>query len=555
MGIFSGLVAPSKFGAINPLDDRYYQYNSYTGYGSYGGQSLTGLLITEDTAMMASAVWACVRVISETLATVPLITYRRLPDDRRERATSYYLYDILHDQPNEYQTAFEFREMMTAHCLLTGNAYARLMPGRRGAADQLVPMHPNRMQITTVNGEVIYRYTEPDGRSTTYSDSEIFHLRGLSNGGGLSSLGSAYSTDGRLGMSVLQYAREAIGLTLALQQYGARLFSQGTQLSGVLTHPGKLSADAQKRLRDTWMQKHSGLNQAHKPAILEEGMKWESIQMSNEDAQFLASRAFQVADIARWFRVPLHMIQETTPSTSWGSGIEQLSLAFVIYTLLPWARRWEQAIARDLIVQTGQYYAEYLFDSLLRGDIKSRYEAYAVARNWGWMSANDIRRRENEDPIDAGDIYLQPLNMVEAGAEPPEPEPAAPAGAQPMERMGDGMEGEGAPQKATRLNGHYVLLLNEAAQRVIRKEEAAMAKAAKRCADDPDEWRAAIEEFYGDHAEYIVRVLGMARNLARDYVTEQKLRLRIRGVAAMEDWGARRVADLVARAMECDQDD
>lgn len=527
MAIFSDLVAPVRPGALSALDDRYYA----TGYSSYGGTSLTGLLISEDTAMQASAVWACVRLISESLASVPLILYRRRANDERERATDHYLYSVLRDQPNEYQTAFEFREMMTAHCLLTGNAYARLVAGRRGSADQLLPMHPNRMQIYADNGMVYYRYYEPSGSTTIYRDDEIFHLRGLANGGSLSSL-SGYNTDGRVGMSVLQYARESIGLALATEQYGARLFSQGTQLSGVLTHPGKLSKEAQQRLRDTWVERHSGLRNAHRPAILEEGMRWESIQMTNEDAQFLLTRQFQVADIARWFRVPLHMIQDTEKSTSWGSGLEQLSLAFVIYTLLPWARRWEQAITRDLITRPGEFYPEFLFDALLRADLKTRYEAYSVARNWGWLSVNDIRRMENMDPVGGGDVYLQPLNMAEAGI--------------PRPLVGPGP----APQSAERGNGHYQALLYESAGRALRRETKRLSELARRHAADPLAWKAAVDEFYGEHTRFLSESLCVPRDQAARYCGDRAARLRQNGVAMLEDGDGIALGKLVVLMME-----
>ncbi|MDO8704067.1 MAG: phage portal protein [Sulfuricaulis sp.] len=520
MSIFGGLVAPLQIGALNPLDDKYY----YSSYGSYGGQSLAGLMISEDTAMQASAVWGCVRVISESLASVPLILYRRKDGDRRERASDHYLFDILHDQPNEYQTAFEFKEMMCAHCLLTGNAYARLVPGRRGAADQLLPMHPQRMQILASSGRIYYRYQEPNGTSNTYADNEMFHLRGLSNGSGLYSL-SGYNTDGRLGMSVIQYARESIGLALATEQYGARLFAQGTQLSGVLTHPGKLSKEAQDRLRDTWERRHSGLQNAHRPAILEEGMKFESIQMSNEDAQFLSTRTFQVEDIARWFRVPLHMIQSTEKATSWGSGLEQLSLAFVMYTLLPWARRWEQAVRRDLITQKSQYYVEYLFDALERADMKARHDAFAVARNWGWLSVNDIRRMENMEPVEDGDVYLQPLNMVPVGQPPAPPEPVS-----PPRQMGPSEE-----SAAAKRNGHYALLLHEVAARIVRKESAVLGKAARRCCDDRDAWSAEVKDFYSEHAGYVAESLQIGKVKAETYAAAQAALLCEQGPGGIED--------------------
>lgn len=393
MALFSGLVRPIQ--AHAPHDDFWYQ--------PLGTASAAGVRVSEETAMKTSAVWACVRVIARTIGSVPLIVYEQRGDGGRERARHYYLYDVLHDSPNDEQTPLEFREMLTRHCLLRGNGYARIVPGRRGFAHQLVPLHPDLVEPERLeSGRIVYRVRQPGGFSVVYNDEDIFHLRGV-------------SADGLKGMSVLECARESIGLALATEQYGARLFAQNARPGGILKHKGALSKEASAKLKLSWEQAHSGVANAHRVAVLEEGMEWQQVGMTNEDAQFLATREFQVSDIARWFGVPLHMIQETSKQTSWGSGIESLGLGFVIYTLLPWATLWEQTIRRDLIVETNRYYAEHLFDALTRADIKTRYDAYAVGRQWGWLSVNDIRRRENDDPVVGGDVYLEPLNMREAG--------------------------------------------------------------------------------------------------------------------------------------------
>jgi HK97 family phage portal protein len=515
VSILASLFAPAVRATTPPPAHDDYWYNPV------GLASAAGPRVGPDSAMRISAVWACVRVLSETIASLPLLVYRRRADGGRERASGHPLYDLLHSQPNRWQTAFEFFEMLTACVLLRGNAYAEIVPGPRGPVDQLIPLHPDRVTVEALRGGgQRYRVTRDDGTTNTLLDSEVLHLRGL-------------SSDGITGLSVVEYAREAMGLSLATESYGARLFSQNARPGGVLTHPSKLSQDVADRIRTSWQQAHSGLANAHSVAVLEEGMKFEAVGMTNEDAQFLATREFQIEEVARWFRVPLHMISSTTKATSWGSGIEQLSLGFVTYTLLPWLRRWEQAISRDLISATDSYFCEFLVDGLLRGNIKDRYEAYAVARNWGWLNADDIRAKENMNPLPdgKGQVYLQPLNMVEAGTPPPQPAP------QPTP------PGNGASR------AHYALLVQDAASRIIRREVAALSKAAQRTADDASAWRAAVAEFYADHAQYVSTSLRVPLADAERYVSEQRASLERYGARCMVDWETCRVADLVALAM------
>lgn len=380
--------------------------------GAAAFMAASGIPVTPENAMKASAVWACVNLISKTLAMLPLIVYQRRTDGGRDRAEGHPLYDVLRWQPNRWQTAMEWKEMLQGHLLLRGNAYSQIVPGRRGFVDQLIPLHPDRVEPEfTEEGTVRYRVTDPDGTQRVLLQDEVFHLR-------------AFSSDGLKGMSVIAYARESIGVALAAESYGARVFSQDARPGGVLEHPGTLSKEARDNLRRSWHEQHAGLQNAHKVAILEEGMKWHQIGLTNEDAQFLQTREFQIADIARYFGVPLHLIQMTEKSTSWGTGIEQLSLGFVIYTEMPWMVRWEQAVHRDLILAKDRYFAEFLPDALLRGDIKTRYEAYAIGRQWGWLSVNDVRRFENMNPVANGDEYLRPLNMAPLGMTPEEEERA-----------------------------------------------------------------------------------------------------------------------------------
>jgi HK97 family phage portal protein len=383
-------------------------------WSSYAGTTGAGVTVNADTAMKTSAVYACVRLISETLASLPLILYQRLPNGGKDRALNHPLYDLLHDEPCQQPrlTAFQWKSTCMVHLLLRGNAYCRIVAGPRGPVDQLRLIHPDRVE-TRINGDVVtYRVRRDDGTQETLNAEDVFHMTGL-------------SLDGVTGVSLITYARETIGLSLAAESYAGRVFSQDGTPRGVLQLKGRLSQDGIDRLRAEWAEKHAGLANAHKPAVLEEGAEWKSIGMTAEDAQMLASRQFQVVDVARWFNVPLHMIQETTKATSWGSGIEHMSLGFLVYTLLPWLRRWEDTIAQQLIIAPQRYFAEFLVDALLRGNTIDRYGAYAIGRQWGWLSVNDILSMENRNPVDGGDGRLQPLNMVPLGTVPTPSSPPA----------------------------------------------------------------------------------------------------------------------------------
>lgn len=387
-------------------------------YTPFGGATAAGVPVGPDTALRFSAVYACVRILSEAVANLPIQVFQHLADGGKQPATNHPLYDLLHDEPCRAprQTAYTFKATAMVHLLLRGNAYAQIVPGPRGPVDQLQLIHPDRVTpIMGPDNNLVYKVRQPDGSQKTLNNEDVFHMLGM-------------SLDGVTGVSVITYAREAVGLGLAAEGYAARVFSQDATPRGVLKHPSRLSQEAIERLRTTWQQQHGGLGNVHKPAILEEGMDWMPISMTANDAQLIAGRQFQVVDIARWFGVPLHMVQETNRSTSWGAGIEQLSLAFVIYTLMTWLRRWEDTIRQQLIMNPRVYFAEFNLDALLRGNTVDRYSAYAIGRNWGWLSPNDVRRRENMNPIQGGDTYMTPLNMVPLGSQPGTPQRQQPMG-------------------------------------------------------------------------------------------------------------------------------
>ncbi len=537
MGLLARLLRPT---AGDPgFDDQWYGT-------TLGAFSSSGTFVTADSAMRLSAVWACRRLIADSLASSPLFVYNYLADGGRQRATQHPLFELLHSRPNRLQTSFEFVEQLTGDCLMRGNGYAQILPGPRGFADQLVRIPPDAVTPERVGDTVRYQVLQDDGTKKMLNGEDVFHLRGLGD-------------DGLVGLSVIQYARESFGVALAAEGYGARFFSQDARPGGVLKHPNKLVPEAAKRLKESWEAAHGGYGKAHGTAVLEEGVEWQQIGMTSEDAQFLQTREFQIADIARWFGCPLHLIQETSKATSWGSGIESLGIAFVTYTLLPWARRWEQAISRDLILAPGYYFAEFLLDGLARGDLGSRYSAYAVGRNWGWLSVNEIRQKENMNPIEGGDDYLVPLNMTPANGIPPTQTgqgiaQSAFQRADAESRKGwlttndiQRLEGDGysQPLKA----GHYHMLLHEATTRIVRKEIAAMSKAAKRCASDAAAWKAAVEEFYMEQFDFVKATLYVGNYEAGQWCRQQVDALLEHGAAVMEDWESRRVADLITLAL------
>lgn len=472
--------------------------------------SLAGTRVTSETALRISAVWACTRLIANSLASIPVITYRRRADGGKERAEDHPLYDVLHRQSNHTLSAFELKRLLTMRALLQGNGYARILPGPRGPVDRLVPLL-GQVEVEQVDEDrVRYRVYQPGRAERVLNDDEVFHLRGL-------------SWDGLTGVSVIEYARESMGLALATESHGARQFSQGASLSGILSHPGKLTNKAAQGIRADWEAQHNGLHNAHSVAVFAEGIQFTPTSMSNQDAQFLATREFQVADIARWFGVDLTLIQENTKATSWGSGIEQLLQAFVAFTLLPWARLWEEAIARDLILAPQVYFAEYQLNSLVRGDLKTRMESYEIAIRSGIKSRNEIRKLENDNPVPGLDGYDKPLNIGDA---------TSPTSTAPASR-----------------SAHYRRLVEETAVRVVRKEVSALGRAAKR-AESAEEWAVAVEEFYGDHGRYVAEALAIPASRAELYATAQQLTLLERGPAAVADWLPGRAEALIKLVLE-----
>lgn len=373
----------------------------------FGGSS-SGKRVNERTAMQMTAVYACVRILSESVAQLPLHLYQYTNKGGKERAVDHSLYRLLHDEPNPEMTSFVFRETMMMHLLLYGNAYAQIIRNGKGEVLSLYPLMPNRMTVDRdVKGKLVYVYQhESDEAKTMKNQSvslkpeDVLHVVGL-------------GFDGLVGYSPIAMAKNSIGMAIACEEFGAKFFSNGATPGGVLEHPNTIK-DPEK-VRESWTNTFGGSGNSNKIAVLEEGMKYHPISINPNEAQFLETRKFQLNEIARIFRVPPHMIGDLEKSSF--SNIEQQSLEFVKYTLEPWVARWEQAIVRRLLTEEEKktYFVKFNLEGLLRGDYKSRMDGYAVARQNGWMSANDIRQLENLDMIpeeDGGNAYLVNGNMI-----------------------------------------------------------------------------------------------------------------------------------------------
>lgn len=456
--------------------------------------------MNEGNALRTSAVYACVRVLAETVASLPLPLYRRLEPRGKERAPSHPLYRLLQERPNPEMTPFTFRETLQAHLLLWGNAYAEKELDRAGRVVALWPLLPDRTSPRRRDGIVSFG-TRVKHETLEIPAERVLHIPGL-------------GFDGLRGYSPIALAKQAIGLSLAAEEFGARFFGNSARPGGILRHPGHLGEKAQENLRSSWQVVQGGLSNAHRVAILEEGMEWQAMGLPPEEAQFLETRRFQLREIARLYRVPPHMIADMEGGASY-SSIEQMSLEFVIHTIRPWLVRWEQTLNHALLTERErtEYFAEFLIEGLLRGDIQSRYQAYATARQWGWFSANDILELENRNPVEGGDVYLVPLNMVPADsvAELAPSSRELPSGADVEARALQAREQRTRRSLTSRRRQRsaYRRVFAQAADQVVRREVNAVRRQLKKSLGtrDAQNLRIWLEEFYATFPEQWVRAL------------------------------------------------
>lgn len=486
-------------------------------YALSGGVDTTsGISVSEDTALNIPAVFSCVRIIAETIGSIPLHVYKRREPRGKDRAPGHNLYDLLHTQPNPQMTAMQWRETMAGHTALWGNSYSEIEYDNNGKIKAFWPLRPDQMRIKRNGGRLWYFYVM-NGAEHMLADYQVLHVPG-------------FGFDGIQGYSIVAKAREAMGMAQATEKFGASFFGRGAKPSGVFTHPQALSSKARKGLKKGVVEAIGGLSNVNRLLILEEGMKWEQIGLSQEDSQFLQTRKFQLAEIARMFRMPLHKLQEMDKATF--SNIEQQAIEFVTDTMMPWFVRFEQCYTTQLLTaaERKRYFVEHLILGLLRGDTESRYKAYNTGRLGGWLSTNDIRELENQNPIpeeEGGDAYLVPLNtaplkLVASGM-------IIQSSANTVEEKNNIINGVFSEVKAlpgdngqerrsqqildTRLSTieNFRELFHDAIQRIVNKEVKALQNATKKIwgqrAEPINEFNKWVDEFYIGLTAYVDKII------------------------------------------------
>ena len=451
----------------------------------FGGASTdSGVSVTPDTALTYSAVYAAVRCIAESVSSLPLNYYERLPAGGKAHAKANPLHYLLHDEPNPEMTSLQWREASMAHLLLHGNSYTEIVRDLEGNAVELWPIDPTMVAPRrTDSGELYYELNRGKNFITA---NNMLHIPGL-------------SFDGISGVSPITLARQSLGLSMAIEQFGAGYFGRGARPGGVLTFPGQLSPEARQNLRRSFEELHAGGANSHRVALLEAGLKWEAIGVPPDDSQFLQSREFQIIEVARWFNLPPNKLKDLS-KTSYNS-LEQMEISFVVDTLRPWLVRWEQQLNRKLIrpKDRGSYFFEHNVDGMLRGDQASRYTAYSVGRNWGWLSVNEIREKENMNPIDGGDVYMQPMNMQAINTAPT----AAPATDPSLMATPPTPPTLPNPPATTPTRSHESIilrLLDDAGERLQSVE----CSAVKRFANKPAEFLTKLDHFCAEHRARVV---------------------------------------------------
>lgn len=401
-GLFGAMTRPRAEISSLPMDE-------WVKLQSGGNLSATGIYVSPETSLRYTTVLICVRVLAESVASLPCILYKRRKDGGKDRATEHPLYKVLHDQANSWNSAFEYTEGTMVNLAMRGNGYSYVERNRNGQTIGLVPLNPDGVTITQAfDWSPKYEATMPDNKKAKLSTKDMHHIRGP-------------LPKGYVGRSMISLAREAIGLGMAAEAFGSNMFRNGVKPSGVLKHPKVIGPAATENLRQQFAERYAGLENSGKPILLEEGMDWVSMNIAPKDAEFIDGRKFQRSEIAGIFRVPAHLVNDLEKATF--SNIEFQTLDFVIHSLRPWLVRWEQAINRDLLTEKDRaegYFCEFLLDAMLRGDTKARYEAYSSAIQNKWMSANEARIKENMNPREGGDVFENPAIQVDK----PKPAPA-----------------------------------------------------------------------------------------------------------------------------------
>lgn len=459
----------------------------------------SGALVTSDTALRLSTVYKCVRAIAETIGALPMPIYRRL-DRGKERDPRHPLAELLHERPNPWQTAMQWREMMQGHASLTGNGYSEIVYSGSGTVDMLLPLHPQRTVVEIApSGMPRYRTQDASGRERVLVFGQVVHLTG-------------FSTDGYRGLNPIEAEREAIGAAMASRDFGAAYFGNAARPPMWIEHPGKFdSPEAKSRFIAQFREAYSGANQGRVP-VMDQGLKLHALSLSPHDSQWLESRKYSDVDLCGLWRVPPHKVG-IYDEAKW-ANVEQAALEWVSDCILPWARRWEQTLLRDLDFGP-DHFPELLLDGLLRGDTKTRYEAYGKAIQDGWMLRNEARERENLNALDGLDVPLEPMNMAPAGSR----RAASERGSNP-----DGA----APEAGAAFESRAQALLRSSAERVARKEAAILTRWARHEAPTEGALRVALDA----HARFVGEVMAVPEHVAAGHVEQL--------VARAPDWLARK---------------
>lgn len=456
-----------------------------------GVESHSGVLVTEDTAMNYSALYCGTNILAGSLMQLPLHLMQKMKGDDRRKATEHPVYPFVHSRVNKKMTSPRFRQTGQGHLVIWGNLYARIDWGGNGYPRGLYLLRPDRMRVQVKDGKVIYEYRPKTGVPQVIHEDNLLHIPG-------------FGYDGIMGYSLITLARESIGLGLAEQEYGARFYGSGTHPSVIFKHPKTLKKETKEDLRKDLAKKHSGLGKSHKALLLEEGITVENISINPRDAQFLESRKFSLLEMARWLNLPPHMLKDMDRAKF--SNIEHNSIEFMVHTMGPWLKLWETELSRVLLREDERqagYYIEFNIDGFLRGDQKARYEAYAIGRQWGWLTPNMILKKENEAPMGPeGDIALIPANMI----------PASSAGTGVEEKSQRQALELRADWKRTaiariRLGRNYHPMFVDAVGRIVRREVNDIKRAIKKHLNNRDSFDLGkwIDNFYREIPDYINR--------------------------------------------------
>ncbi len=527
-GLLTTLFSGIRYGATyQPWDDFWYQREPRGGTNS-------GVYVSPEAAMRLSAVYACVDLLSDMVGMLPLIMYRRLDNDGKERATSQPLYRLLRRRPNPQMTAKTWRKLGMVHLLYRGKFYNRIEFDGRGAVSALWPMHPDCVQVVPLSDNRRgYVYREPGKPERRLLEDEVLFIPGL-------------TTDGVNCCGVLEYARESLGRAWAEEAHAARFWKNDAKVTGTIEVPAGMTKTQRAELLAELQSAQTGDN-AFKTLVLHGGMKWARVGATSRDAQFIESREFSVADIARWFRVPPHMIGDVDRATSWGSGIEQQTIGFVNFTLMPWLVDFEQEIDRVLI-DDETYFAEFLVDALLRGDMQSRATAYAQYVMNGIMSENEVRKKENLNPYPGLDVPRRSVNQ-DRGGDPSTTRPTN-ATTRPTSRPAPTDDDEEQDDAGAVASARMRQVITAAAERLVRKETVAIRRWAARYAADPPQWRKWVTEFYGEYAGELEAALALKTDVARAYCAGHCETLLRMGVRIVDEWETHQAAALADIALQ-----